>query len=126
MGLSKRKDRVLLGFKLLKSYLWNYEEKSILFYEQNTRNVYHSDRNFKLNVFKGTVSILHAKMAMPDSQRYQYNLYLINNAKDIDIVLGLKVFNSDISYMFSCNKNAQVMFVQKPQLKINSFQDYEP
>jgi len=53
-------------------------------------------------------------MAMPDSQRYPYNLYLINNAKDIDVVLGLKVFNSDISCMFSCSKNTQVMFVQKP------------
>jgi len=42
--------------------------------------------------FKGTVSefqvTLDAKMAMPDSQRYLWNLYLINNVEDIVVFLG--------------------------------------
>jgi len=36
---------------------------------------------------------LHAKMAMPDSQRYPWNLYLINYVEDIVVLRGLEVFN---------------------------------
>ena len=39
------------------------------------------------------------------------------------ILLGLKVFNSDNSYMFSCSRNAQVNFLEKPQSKKPSFQN---
>ena len=63
----------------------------------------------------------HTNMTMPDLQRYPTNLYLINNLEDIDIFLGLKMFNSDNFYMFSCSRNAQVTLVEKPQLKIISF-----
>ena len=41
--------------------------------------------------------------------------------EDIVIFLGLKVFNSDHSYMVSCSKNAKVTFVEKPQEKIIIF-----
>ena len=39
---------------------------------------------------KGTVSAVspHAKMAMPDSQRYPWNIHLISNVEDMN-VLGL-------------------------------------
>ena len=42
---------------------------------------------------------LHAKLAMPDLQRYPWNLYLISNVEDIVVFLGLKVFISDNFYM---------------------------
>jgi len=32
---------------------------------------------------------------MPDSQRYPWNRYLINNVKDIVVFLGLEMLNSD-------------------------------
>ena len=48
---------------------------------------------------------LHAEMEMPDSQRCPWNLYLISNVKDIVVFLGLKVFISDSSCMFSCSRN---------------------
>ena len=32
---------------------------------------------------------LHSKTAMPDSQRYTWNLYLVNNVEDIVVLLGL-------------------------------------
>ena len=41
----------------------------------------------------------------------------MNNAKDIVVFLWFKIHNSDNSYMFSCNRNAQVTIVRKPQLK---------
>jgi len=45
---------------------------------------------------------------------------MINNVKDIVVFQDLKVFNDfDNSYMFSCSRNAQVTFVEKPQLKKN-------
>ena len=33
-----------------------------------------------------------------------------------DAILGLKVFNYDYFYMFSWSRNAQIIFVEKPQL----------
>ena len=36
-------------------------------------------------------------MAIPDSQRYPWNRYLINNMEDIVVFLSLKVFNFDNS-----------------------------
>ena len=55
---------------------------------------------------------------MPDSQQYSWNLYLIMYVEDIVVFIGLKVFNSDNSRMFSLSKNARVTFVEKPQMKI--------
>ena len=59
---------------------------------------------------------IYANMAMPDSQRYPWNLYLINNMEDI---LVCKVFKSDNSYIGfpSVEKPAE----EKPQIKIISF-----
>ena len=39
--------------------------------------------------------------------------------------IGLTVVNSNNSYMFSCSRNSQVTFEEKPQLKIISFQNYK-
>ena len=50
-------------------------------------------------------------MEMP----YSWNLYLINSVEDIVIFLGFKVFNSDNS----CNRNVQVIFLEKPRFKID-------
>ena len=61
------------------------------------------------------------KMAKPDSQRYSCKLYLIDNMEDIVVCLGLKLFNSDNTKTFFCNRNAQVTFVEEPQLKLISF-----
>ena len=48
---------------------------------------------------KGTVRVIYsdltAKVAMPDSQRYPWNLYQIHNVKDIVVFLGLKMLTSD-------------------------------
>ena len=50
---------------------------------------------------------------------------MTHNVEDIIVFLGLKhVFNSDHYYMFSCGRNAQVTSVEKPQLKIIGFQNY--
>ena len=59
---------------------------------------------------------------MPDSHRYPVNLYLINNVEDIVAFIDFYVFNFDYSYMFSCSRNVQVPFVEKPQLKLIIFQ----
>ena len=50
---------------------------------------------------------------MPDLQWYPWNLYLINNGDDIVVFLGSKVFNSDISNIFSGSKNAWVYGLKK-------------
>ena len=57
-------------------------------------------RNFKLP------SNLHAKVVMLDSQWHPVNLYLTNIVGDIVVFLGLKLYNSDKSDMFSCNSKA--------------------
>ena len=54
---------------------------------------------------------------MFDSQQCPENLYLVNNVDDI-VVYSFKSVYSDTSYMFFCRRNAQVTFVEKPQLKI--------
>ena len=71
-------------------------------------------------IIKGTINL----MTMSDSQRFPWHLYLINIVEDIVVLLGSKVFNSDNSNMISCSINAQVTFLEKPQLQIISFQDY--
>ena len=59
-------------------------------------------------------------MAMPDLQRYSWNLYLINNVEDVVVSLGLKEFDSEFPYvLLQCD--AQVTFVENPQLKIIRF-----
>ena len=63
-------------------------------------------RNKKIS-FEATerviLSNLHADMAMSDSQRYPFALYLINNVQDIVVFRGLKVLIYDISNIFFCN-----------------------
>lgn len=61
-------------------------------------------------------------MTITNPQRYPCNLYIIN-VEDIIVCLRLKVFNSDTPDVFSWSKNAQV--TEKPQLKINGFQNYK-
>ena len=53
---------------------------------------------------------LHAKRAMPDSQRYPWNLYLINDVKDIGVFLGLKVLNSDQLYIQGVPINMEIQW----------------
>ena len=66
---------------------------------------------------------LNPKMTQSDLQRYPWNLYLINNVEDIVIFLGLKVFNSDNSFMFTCS--FRITVVEKPQLKTISLMYYK-
>ena len=58
-------------------------------------------------------TFFHAKMAMSDSQQYPL-IHLINKC----FFLVLKVLDSNNYYMFSCSRNAQVTFAEKPQMKI--------
>ena len=71
--------------------------------------------------FKGTVNVISsnppAKMAMPDSQKYPWNLYLINNVDDIVVFLVFLFLNTGNSYMFSGSRNVFVPLEEKPQLK---------
>ena len=74
------------------------------------------------NYFKGTVSVFLSdpplKDCMPDSPRYIWNLYLVNNAEDIGVFLGLKVFNRDnfcnALLQYNCAK-----WTQRPDLMKN-------
>ena len=59
-------------------------------------------------------------MAFIDSQRYPWNLYLINSVEDIVIFLGLKVFDFDNFYMFPCDKNSQENCLET-KIKNNQF-----
>ena len=67
-------------------------------------------------------------MAIPDSQRYPRNLYLINNVCGLcKIVFSLiwKLLKSDNFYMISFF-NEQTTLGEKPQLKgISSYQNYK-
>ena len=55
---------------------------------------------------------LNENMAKPDSQEYSRNPYLIKNVEDIDVFLGLKMFNSDNSFMFSDSMELCKSFLQ--------------
>ena len=88
--------------------------KSIIF-----KNTFYFPYNVKIKSYLFQVAS-HAKMAMSDSQRYPRNLYLINGADDIVVILGFQVINSDT--VFSSIRNALITFVDKPQLKILSLQ----
>ena len=66
---------------------------------------------------------LHLKVAMSDSQRYPWSPHLIKNVEDIVVFINLKVFNSDNSQMFSCNRNAQISFAENSHVKLISFQN---
>ena len=50
---------------------------------------------------------------------------IINNVEHIIVFIGFKVFDSDDFYMYFCSRNAQVIFVEKPLLKIISFHNYK-
>ena len=54
-------------------------------------------------------SKLYTKLSILDSQQCPLNFYLISYVEDIAVFLGLKVFNSDNSFV-SCNRNAQIIF----------------
>ena len=59
-------------------------------------------------------------MGMTDSQQYPWNLYLIKISINfnLSIFLGLKVFNSENSIMFSWSRNSQATLVEKKQLNM--------
>ena len=69
------------------------------------------------------------KMAMSDSQWYTWTVFLSKHLcgryNDIFVFLGLKVYFSNSSFIFFCSRNAQLPFVEKPQLKITSFQNHK-
>ena len=60
---------------------------------------------------------------MEVTQAIQELYCLIHNG--FRFFLGLKMFNFDHSYICSCSRNAQITFLEKPQLKITSFKDYK-
>ena len=62
-------------------------------------------------------------MTMPDSQRYPWNINLINNVEDIVDFLGVKVSKSGNSSMFPAveMRIAQVTFVKKNTIENNLF-----
>ena len=77
---------------------------------------------FKVNIYviKGTVIVISS-----DSQMEICPCPIHNNMGDIFFFLCLKVFYSNNFYMFSCSRNPQVTLVEKPQLKIISFPNFE-
>ena len=76
--------------------------------------------NFFYIMIEGTWSVISSdqRLQCPIHNR---SLILINNMERYCRFLGLKVFNSDNSYMFSCSRNAQATEVEKPQLQIIGF-----
>ena len=60
-------------------------------------------------------------IAMPSSQRYPWNIHLINSVEDIFVLLTRQVLIVIISF-FQQN-NAEVTFAEKPQMKINSLNE---
>ena len=62
-------------------------------------------------------------MTMPDPQQYPWNFYLIDNVEDIVVSLGLKVFKSDHSIMFSCSRNTRCAsnFCRETTIEKNHF-----
>ena len=57
---------------------------------------------------------------MSDSQRYP-----LSDQYNANVLLVFKVFNSDNSYIFSCSLEMRKLLVEKPRLKIISFQTYQ-
>ena len=53
------------------------------------------------------------------------SLYLINNLEEMIVFLGLKVFNSDNSFIFRCSGITQITFAETLHLKIISFQNFK-
>ena len=66
----------------------------------------------------GYLNVHPSKDVIPRAQRYHGNLYLINNMENMVVFLDLELF---AFFIFSCSRNAQVIFVEKQQLKFNSF-----
>ena len=71
-------------------------------------------------MIEGTWSVISSNQRL-QCPIHNCSLILINNMERYCRFLGLKVFNSDNSYMFSCSRNAQATEVEKPQLQITSF-----
>ena len=62
---------------------------------------------------------------MPDSQNYPWNHYLIHYVRNTVVFFYWKVFKFDNLNTFSCSRNAQVTFEEKPHLKTISFFIYK-
>ena len=75
-------------------------------YKLKTENNSISLKTAKQSLLQGSVIIIssdciHTKMEILDSQQYLWNLYLINNVDKTIVFLGLKVFISHNSCLFS-------------------------
>ena len=70
---------------------------------------------------QGTVSVfqvtLHAKMAMPDLQRYPLNLNLIKNVEETVIFLTRKMFVSVSFSLLLKNKECASHFGRQPAIE---------
>ena len=60
-------------------------------------------------------------MAMSDSQRYPWNLYLINIMEDTVVFLGLEMFNSENFNLFSCSLEMRKSVFWEPAIEKNKF-----
>ena len=58
-------------------------------------------------------------MAMSDSQRYPWNPYQINIMEDIVVFLGLEMFNSENSNLFSCSLEMRKSVFWEPAIEKN-------
>ena len=71
----------------------------------------------------GNVHIYYLNMKLIWIEINDLKIYLAIIVEDTFFEV-FKLFNSDHFYIFSCRRNAQVTFVEKPQLKINSSKNY--
>ena len=80
------------------------------------------DQEEEKGSIKWTLSVISSdpqlKMAMSDSQRCPWNLYLINNVENTVVFLDIKVFNSD--YIFLQQKCANY-FCKETKIEDNKF-----
>ena len=104
--------------------------KSLYFLFLISKTWIRSSSSFKLKN-KWNVQILNLNSFMISSSRFLNWLFfqiwsfkgtwgeISSNLSRKDGFLGLKVFNFDNFYIFSCSRNAQVYFEENPQLSQN-------
>ena len=86
-----------------------------------------SSFSFIINIVlsKGTVSVILSDPPCTDGiarlTMVPMKLFRIDYVKDIVVFLGLKVFHSNNSNMFSCSRNAQVPFCRETTIEIDLF-----
>ena len=106
----KLKWRWIVYFIILLKSFWWLVPYFRQFKPQYRVNLYNSQ-------IKGTLSVSGIGPTCKDDYAWfntvPLTLCLINNVEDIVVLLGLKVFNSDIFYNFSCRRYAQVTFEER-------------